>query len=134
MRWGAAGAYELPAGLRIHTPVSQLDVVRTVAALAGVSVPRTQCLDGLDLSALVRSGGAPASRRRRVFLHSSSMSSTGLEGAGHAIVVRAGAWKLISKRKDTCGSACEPRKFVQSPARCLDSYALYHLELDPALE
>ncbi len=50
----------VPSGLRVPTPVHQVDIAPTLLALAGVTIPKG--LDGIDLSAYWHDGATPPER------------------------------------------------------------------------
>ena len=78
LRWPAA----LPRGAVVHEPTSTLDLLPTVAAAAGVTLPEERVLDGEDLLPLLRQESASA---RSPFLYYRNDTLEAL---------RDGRWKL----------------------------------------
>jgi arylsulfatase len=76
-RWPAG----IPAGGVSHTPAALIDILPTVAALAGADAP-PDYVDGRNLASLLRGGAIPASRPFFYYLH------------GQVQAVRRGPWKL----------------------------------------
>jgi arylsulfatase A-like enzyme len=85
----------VPPGRRVDTPVSLVDLVPTVLAMAGVDAQDT---DGLDLSPLLGSGDAPGFEGRLLYIEApggeSHNRATGEFFPFHR-AVRKGRYKLI---------------------------------------
>jgi alkaline phosphatase/alkaline phosphatase D len=117
MRWTG----RIAPGSTCETPITSVDYLPTLAALAGVRLPQSQPVDGVDISPLF-DGGSIA--ERAIFWHYPLY----LEGKGLAVALpdggtytwrgfpstalRRGAWKMIEFHED-------------------DTIALYNLEEDP---
>jgi arylsulfatase A-like enzyme len=86
MRWPG----QIEPGLTIDALTSHIDLLPTLATLAGADLPRDVTIDGRDLSALL-GGGAEVDRPDDAIFWSS----------GYYRVVRAGDWKLqVNGRQD----------------------------------
>jgi arylsulfatase A-like enzyme len=104
IRWPA----RIAAGSTCETPVVLTDLVPTLAAAAGIDVPRTMGpLDGVSLLPLL-TGDQLADRS--LYWHYPNYSNQGGRPAG---AIRQGDWKLIEQYED-------------------ESLELYHLGEDPA--
>jgi arylsulfatase A-like enzyme len=82
----------VPAQLRVHEPVSLIDVVPTVLARLGLPAPTD--LDGLDLSPLLREGSRGSLGRELLFGEADHGNPT----PDATRSVRAGRWKAILHR------------------------------------
>ena len=81
---------QIAAGTRIDTPVAHIDVMPTLASAAGASLPEGVAIDGINILPLARGNGSIERPNEALFWQS-----------GHAMVVRAGDWKLqVSGRLD----------------------------------
>jgi len=102
----------IPAGVRISTPVSIVDIVPTVLSRVGAAVPPS--LDGLDLSRLWRSDASSEFEGRLLFGEASGGALWGGAAAGVPVYrsVRQGRHKLVQG---------------ETPERL----ALYDLDRDP---
>ena len=78
-RWPA----QIPAGLKVDTPVAHIDVMPTLAAAAGASNPQGVEIDGRNILELTTEEGQAGWDRTTLFWQS-----------GHYQVVRHGDWKL----------------------------------------
>jgi len=70
-------------------PLSGYDLLPTLAAIAGVALPRDRPIDGEDASAVLR--GAPFSRARPLYWEFDDFN-------GFSFAVRDGRWKLMADR------------------------------------
>ncbi len=103
----------LPAGVRVEAPVSLVDVVPTILALAGAEAPGE--VDGSSLRPLWSGGSDAAFRERLLFGEASGSMSWNLKNPGIFPVyrsVRQGRFKLVYESKS-------------------DRYQLFDLEADP---
>ena len=80
----------IPAGTECDTLATTLDILPTIAALAGKPLPTDRKIDGLDVTALLHDTAQKSPREE--FLHYSSRGA--LEG------IRQGNWKLLVKSKN----------------------------------
>jgi uncharacterized sulfatase len=78
-RWPA----QIPAGLKVDTPVAHIDVMPTLAAAAGALNPKGVAIDGRNILELTTEEGQAVWDRKTLFWQS-----------GHYQVVRHGDWKL----------------------------------------
>ena len=85
----------LPAGIAYDQPVSALDIVPTVAAAAGISLPTDRVYDGFNLIPyLTRQQVAPP---RTLFWRWFGLGATGPPGSGATIyAVRSDSLKLVN--------------------------------------
>lgn len=83
MRWPG----RIPAGLRYDEPVSAVDVVATVAAAAGLPLPKDRVMDGVDLLPFLR-GEKQGSPHEALFWR-----------ADYTSAIRKGPLKLIRDRQ-----------------------------------
>ncbi|MEM1132393.1 MAG: sulfatase [Pseudomonadota bacterium] len=79
-------------GTVVDTPVAHIDMMPTIAAAAGAALPSDVEIDGRDIFALTRQGGADAWTRETLFWIN-----------GHYQVVRHGDWKLQVNDRPTDG-------------------------------
>ena len=78
----------IPAGTECHELMGTIDLLPTIAALTGTSLPADQKIDGLNASALLMQD---AKSPRNEFLYYTSRGE--IEG------LRKGKWKLLVKKK-----------------------------------
>ena len=130
LRGGKGGSYEggfrvpcilrfpgtIPAGTVCREMATQMDFLPTLAALAGVSVPRA--IDGKDITGLVRAKPGATSPHESFFYYSGNRL--------HA--VRSGKWKL--KVPTTLGEEFAGYLQIEN-AETEIPRALYDLEADP---
>ena len=88
IRWPS----KVAPGTVVDTPVAHIDVLPTIAAAAGATVPSDVEIDGKNILSLVRSEGAESWTRETLFWIS-----------GHYQVVRHGDWKLQVNDRPTDG-------------------------------
>ncbi len=74
---------KIAPGTKVDTPVAHIDLMPTLAAAAGASLPEDVVIDGLNILPLARGDGSINRLNDALFWQS-----------GHAKVVRAGNWKL----------------------------------------
>jgi arylsulfatase A-like enzyme len=87
----------LPANVVYDEPVSSLDIVATVAAAAGVSLPTDRVYDGLNVIPYL--AGEQVSPRRTLFWRWFGLGSDGPPGSKDTIwAVRSGPFKLVTER------------------------------------
>ena len=88
----------LPGGIAYDQPVSALDIVPTVAAAAGVSLPTDRVYDGLNMMPyLARQQVAPP---RTLFWRWFGLGASGPPGSGTTIyAVRSDSLKLVNMRQ-----------------------------------
>jgi len=77
----------VPAGSVVREVVTAMDVLPTVAALAGALLPRDRVLDGRDVSALLLGAGSSAAPPAKPFLYYTKN--------GELAGIRRGPWKLL---------------------------------------
>ncbi len=112
MRWPD----RILAGQTSHTMANAMDILPTVAALAGANLPVDRVIDGVDLSPLLL-GDASASVEPRVFYYYNGLNLQ---------AVREGKWKLHLPRSS--------RMLVwwESGLRELEAPLLFDLDKDPS--
>ena len=81
IRWPEA----IPAGLRLSTPVSLLDLYPTICVAAGIPLPEDRAIDGVDLLPLVRGGSTGVTKGRDALFWRTLYNKA----------VRSGQWKLV---------------------------------------
>jgi arylsulfatase A-like enzyme len=87
----------LPANLTYNEPVSALDIVPTVAAVAGVALPTDRVYDGLNLIPFL--SGQPSPQRTLFWRWFGLGKDGGPPGSSDTIyAVRSGALKLVRER------------------------------------
>jgi len=96
-------------GSTCDTPVSGIDFYPTFAALAGISVPAEQMIDGKSMVSLLRGEQVEELASRDLFWH---YPHYGNQGGEPSSIIRNGPWKLIHYYEDGHDE-------------------LYHLESDP---
>ncbi|MBL9154348.1 MAG: sulfatase [Verrucomicrobiales bacterium] len=105
LRWPGA----VKAGTTIDTPVSTLDLMPTLAAMAGIALPEKAGTDGRNLVPLLQGGAAPA--RDAFFWHNPS-PRPGSTGDLFSSAIREGDLKLIDfpaeKRIELYDLAADP--------------------------
>ena len=116
-----------PAGGVMEEPISGVDLLPAVCAMAGVAAPRGRRLDGVDLSAGLRGERGPG----RGPLHWHYFNAIDAPVAA----LREGDWKVLGiceGRAGGPGGACEPaRDMARIRAEKLDRFELYNLARDP---
>lgn len=105
--WGPG---RIPAGTRCDQLVGTLDLLPTIAALAGTELPQDRRIDGLDASGLVTDAGAKSPREE--FLYYTAHGE--LEG------IRRGDWKLLVKKKPGEGKASVDQSAASSQPLLFD--------------
>ncbi|HTE87939.1 MAG TPA: sulfatase-like hydrolase/transferase, partial [Terriglobales bacterium] len=95
---------QLPAGVAYDQPVSALDIVPTVAAVAGVPLPTDRVYDGVNLMPyLTREQVAPP---RTLFWRWFGLGGTGPPGSGTPLyAVRSDSLKLVNNSGNNSGAA-----------------------------
>jgi arylsulfatase A-like enzyme len=96
--WGPG---RIPADSQCDELVATIDMLPTIAALTGSSLPRDRKIDGIDLSRLLKDESGSSSREE--FLYYTSQGK--IEG------IRQGKWKLLVKvkqRRRDAGKANRP--------------------------
>src|SRR5687768_13386624 len=107
----------IPAGAVCREPITQLDVLPTVAAFCGVAIPGDRAIDGKDVTPLLRGQPEAKSPHEAVLYYAK----------GSLNAVRSGRWKL--KFETTLQDETHYGKYEQPDAKI--PQALYDLELDP---
>jgi arylsulfatase A-like enzyme len=104
----------LPAGLRIHTPVSLADVPATIAELAGAPAPPGE--DGRSLAAAAEGGAEPEARALLAHHHPVDGAPGGVKTG-----LRIGTWKYVRStqgREELYDLATDPHEQIDlAPAR-----------------
>ncbi|TDE14240.1 sulfatase [Jiangella asiatica] len=100
----------IPAGAMSDAPVCLFDLLPTLAALAGGTVPQDRPIDGVDVSAVLAGGPMPR-RRPLFFFHWWTLNA-----------IRSGRWKLHLDRFPRDQNRAQGRELPQ----------LFDLESDPA--
>lgn len=100
----------IPAGSVSDEPACLFDLLPTLAALAGGTVPQDRPIDGVDISAVLTGGPAPEPRAL-YFFHWWTLNA-----------VREGPWKLHLDRHPRDPNRAQGKELPQ----------LFNLELDPA--
>jgi arylsulfatase A-like enzyme len=112
----------IPKGARISEPAMTIDVLPTVARLAGATVPQDRILDGKDVWPLLSAAGGASSPHEVLYFY------WGQEL--HA--VRSGRWKLHLPHPyqslDSAGNDGAPGKYVRKEIEL----SLFDLVADPA--
>ena len=108
----------IPAGTVCNELATTMDLLPTIAALTGSTLPPTQKIDGLDISALFTSD---AKSPRSEFLHYTSHGQ--IEG------IRQGDWKLLVKRPQAAKGA-PPKAKTKGPNPSQQEVLLFNLATD----
>jgi len=87
----------VPAGVVCDVPTSTLDMLPTIAGLAGVSIPQDRPIDGLDMRAVL-SGAFEDAPQRDYFLYRSEKS------------IRVGDWKYVKSKKEQLFNLAEDKQ------------------------
>jgi arylsulfatase A-like enzyme len=87
---------QLPAGAVFNDPVSSLDIVTTVAAVTGVSLPLDRVYDGLDILPYLR--GDQSMPTRTLFWRFPGLGPNSPDDRNTIWAVRSGPLKLIVER------------------------------------
>ena len=82
---------QVAGGTESSQPVSSVDVLPTIAAAVGVSLPEDQPVDGVSLAGLLKSGGDKRLERDALYWHFPHYRHR----PGPYSIIRAGDWKLI---------------------------------------
>ena len=118
---------QIKAGTTNNTPVGGIDILPTLAELAGIKRPATRPLDGTSVVAAMY--GKPINRKQPLYWHFNASRSA------PKVAIRKGPWKLlatvtgeqISPYSDILGKNQDLMKTAE-----LDQFQLYNLETDPA--
>ena len=122
----------IPAGLQYKAPVSNIDILPTVVAAAGGTLPADRVIDGVNLLPYLAKDGAPQPARALFWRD------------GPLRTMQAGGWKLIASEKPKKDwlfnltndpteknnlAATEPQKLAELKARLV----AHHAGMPPAL-
>ncbi|HIG29463.1 MAG TPA: arylsulfatase [Verrucomicrobiales bacterium] len=94
----------IPAGSRTSAIAANMDLLPTLATLAGAALPSDRTLDGMDLSGLLESGRPSSKIEDRFFLYYGGSRRT---GQPNLKAIRQGAWKLVLGRTEGSYKAIE---------------------------
>jgi arylsulfatase A len=113
MRWPG----HIPAGLVCREIASAMDVLPTVAGIAGAQPPQDRIIDGKDILPLMTKPGAPSPHDAFFYYYREKLEA-----------VRSANWKLVFPRSEMADTPYEGKKGAAKPA--LLPEALYDLATD----
>jgi len=113
MRWPS----RIPAGLVCREIASSMDVLPTVAGIAGAKPPQNRIIDGKDILPLMTKPGAPSPHEAFFYYYHEKLEA-----------VRSANWKLVFPRSEMADTPYEGKKGASKPA--LLPEALYDLAAD----
>jgi arylsulfatase G len=125
----AAWAGRIPAGVVSHALVSALDILPTIAALSGVSLPADRSFDGVDLTAVLLHGATAA---HSTLFHPQGAPHSGVVAAVPAM--RLGRYKAHYATSAPAGCMLPDgshRHGGPSEVRAHDPPLVFDLETDP---
>ena len=113
MRWPG----RIPGGLVCREIASAMDVLPTVAGIAGAQPPQDRIIDGKDILPLMTKPGAPSPHDAFFYYYREKLEA-----------VRSANWKLVFPRSEMADTPYEGKKGAAKPA--LLPEALYDLAAD----